>query len=95
MAKIDELVDKAKEILVGEVELIEVDNKIKDIFRTEDSLFGHAKDWIINYTDGLKICCSYKVSGDYRIYVTFKIDDFKYDKLMRDVRVKVIDISRH
>lgn len=94
MAKIDEIIDKAKSELQDEMEFIELDNRIKEIFKTKTSAFEMAKDWVVNMSDGIRIRYQFKIQGRYSIFVTLKIIERKTDQLIRYLKVKVINIER-
>ena len=96
MAKIDELVKKAENELLGKkIEILEMDNKMKDIFNTKNSLLTNIKDWVINNSSNeTNVTYCYHVQYEYVIYAKFKICKSKYDFLLRDMDVILTHIER-
>ncbi len=95
MAKIDETVARAvKELKDAEFKLIELDDKIKDIFKTKKSVFENMKDLGINTTNGIIIKYNFEVQSRYQIYITFKVIEGKNDQRIKDMKVKLIKIIR-
>ena len=93
MAKIDEVINNAKTELQDEMELIELDDKIKKFFKTKTSAFDSIKDWVVNMSDGIKVWYQFRAQG-YSIFVTFKIIELKKDQVLKYLKVKVVDIER-
>lgn len=96
MAKIDELVEKAENELLGKkIGIIELDNTLKDMFKAKNSLFTNIKDWVINNSsDETKITYCYHVQREHVVYVTFKVCKNKYDMLLSWMNVIVTNIER-
>ena len=96
MAKIDELVEQARDELYGkEIYLEDLDNKIKTIFKTKKSALDVIKDWVIERVDDdiLFTYNFYVQSGRYIIYITFKMVDKKHDVLGK-IKLQLVDIFR-
>lgn len=95
MAKLDELVNQVKEeLLEKEIDLIELDDKIKETFKTKNSIFSNVKDWTINYSNEFEITYCYHLPREHLIYITFIIDKFEHNKTIQYVKVKLINVQR-
>lgn len=95
MAKIDELVKQIKdELLDKEMNLDNLDNRIKEIFKTRKSAFDTIKDWVISTEDGFKIRYSFAAKSHYRIYITLEICNGEKQMLLKEMKVKLIKIIR-
>lgn len=95
MAKIDELVKQIKdELLDKEMNLDNLDNRIKEIFKTKKSVFDDIKDWVISTEDEFKIRYNFAAKSHYRIYITLEICNGKKQMLLKEMKVKLIKIIR-
>ena len=95
MAKINELVKQVKdELLDKEMNLDNLDNRIKEIFKTRKSVFDDIKNWVISTEDGFKIRYNFAVKSHYRIYVTLQICDGEKQMMLKNMKVKLIKIIK-
>lgn len=95
MAKLYELIDEAQSKVEGkEIELKELDNIMKDVFKTKNSLFSNVRDWIVNIKDGIEIDSSYKVQHDQVIVIKFKVIIKRTNEVIENMIVKVISIYK-
>lgn len=94
MRDIEKLINKAKtELLNKELELLELDEKIKEIFKTKNSIFEEVKDWLIYTVDGITIVYRFQIQDKYNIFITFKINESD-NKLMKNIKVKILKIMK-
>lgn len=95
MTNLKILVDNVKaELFDKEFEIEELDNKIKEIFKTRDTIWDNVKEWVINNSENdTTICSCYHIKNENVLYVTFKICKNKYDKLLKYAVVKIVDIE--
>lgn len=95
MAKIDELIKQAKEELLDkEMNLDNLDNKIKEIFKTRNSVFDDINDWVISTENGFKIQYSFIAKSNYRIYITLQVCSGEKQMMLKNMKVKLIKIMR-
>ena len=95
MAKIDELVKQIKEELLDkEMNLDNLDNRIKEIFKTRKSVFDDIKKWVISTEDEFKIQYTFMVKSYYRIYITLEVCSGVKQIFLKEMKVKLIKIIR-
>lgn len=95
MAKIDELVKQVKdELLDKEMNLDDLDNRIKEIFKTKNSVFDAIKDWVISTEDGLKVQYNFTAKSNYRIYITLQVCNGEKQMMLKNMKVKLIKIIK-
>ncbi|MCI8999688.1 MAG: hypothetical protein HFJ26_01825 [Clostridia bacterium] len=88
-----ELIEQAKTELVEETfSLLKLDQKIKTIFKTEDSLFRKFSSWQIQYSDTLCITCPIHALNEYVICITFFIKKFRFARMSENIPVTVSNI---
>ena len=92
-SRILSLVEQAKRELLGETfNILRVEEQIKDIFKTEDSLLTNPMQCEIKYSDDLHITYPYTALNEYIVCITFLIKKFRRIRKFEHISATVTKI---